>query len=183
MSDQPNASGPGADAPAEKKPLPKWKLGLFVVAGLLLVAGGVLYAMDGGSPPAPSPGVQPGGVAGAGLVELGGSGGGAAAGSESSWAPGLLKMGFSFFVAFAIGSVFRSFFKLSVLFVGVLALLLIGLQQGGFLTIHWNEFEGLWSNFTARVEDDFAQLRTMITGSLPQTGLAGMGLFAGFKKG
>ncbi len=168
---------------AAKQPTPKWKIALCVVAGLLLVAGGVLYVLEGGSAPETEPIQMPAGTAGAGLVELGPTATTGATAAEKSWSPGLLKMGFSFFVAFAIGSVFRSFFKLSLLFVGVLALILIGLQQGGFITVHWQEFDGLWANFTSRVEEDFAQLRTTITGSLPQTGLAGLGLFAGFKKG
>jgi uncharacterized membrane protein (Fun14 family) len=192
------ATAHGAGSPARRGgigAMARWKKVLCIVAGVLLVAGIALQVLgaSGGAEPAPGPG---GGAAAAGGS---GEGGGHAlapstlTGSETSkrgggettgetWAPGFMRMGLSFFVAFAIGSVFRMFFRIAVLFVGLLALVLIGLAQLDLITIHWDNLEGLWSGFVERIESDFGQLRTVLTGSLPQAGLGALGLVAGFKR-
>ena len=109
--------------------------------------------------------------------------GGSSGETGEAWAPGFLRMGLSFFVAFAIGAVFRMFFRLAIMFVGVLALTIIGLSQVDLVTVHWGNIEQLWGGFVDRIGEDFGQLRTTLTGSLPQAGLGTLGLVAGFKKG
>ncbi len=176
MTDDPRGKSGPADGAKSSAGLPRWKLVLIAFAALLLLVGVALYFAGGGEPQRTP--VQPG-TAGASFIELGGG----EATQGQSWAPGLMRMGFSFFVAFAIGSVFRSFFKISLLCVGIYALLTLGLQHLGYVTVHWDQLEGMWAGFTDRVSEDFGRLRTAITGSLPQAGLASVGLFAGFKKG
>ena len=169
-----------SEGAAARQPMPRWKIVLIIAAGALLVLGLVLTLLGGTSASHQQLNTPSG--AGAALVgEDPNAAPGQAAGSP--WGPGFLRMGLSFFVGFAAGAVLRAFLRLSLLFIGVMVLINVGLTHLGVITVHWDQCERLWSDFVARVETDFADVRTLLTGSLPQAGLGAMGLFAGLNRG
>ena len=179
-----------ADGDPAREPFPRWKLFLCLAAGVMVLLGAVLGLIDGDSATAPmqarSGGEVPPGAA-ASLIGQSGSAEAGAAGvgteeSGNSWSPGLLKMGFSFFVGFAMGLLLRMFMRITFVVAGAVALVLVGLSYVEFITVNWGAMETSFTGFVDRISGDFDHFRTVLTGSLPQAGLGGLGLLAGFKK-
>jgi len=192
MSDPMKFDEPVPAAAAPSKPrvsLPRWKAVLILAAAMLVLLGAVfsLVGSDAAAP-APAPGTQlPSGAAG--LVGSQGGGPGtsprtvpAEPGGSAAWSGGMLRMGFSFFVAFAVGYLMRVFVRISLIIVGAIVLVLTWFSYIGFITVNWQEMEVAFNSFVDRIGTDFDEFRTMLTGSLPQAGLGALGLVAGFKK-
>lgn len=99
-----------------------------------------------------------------------------------NWSPALMKLGFSFFVGLAIGYAVRAFLKVTLLFAGIVLLAVFGLNYFGLVQVDWSAMEGVWDSFIANVQDEAGHFKTFITGSLPSAGMAGLGLFTGFKR-
>ncbi len=174
-----------------------WKKAIVVLSLLL---GCVGLAMGGSGGEDSDSGARTAGAGGAGssLVQpnslgLGTSvGGGTVPGgtgsSENSeantlWAPLLAKGGLSFFIAFCIGYALRTFLKGTMLVIGVVALAIFGLQKAGIVEdINWGKAQGYWDSLTANLGEQFASLKTFVTGSLPSAGSGGVGLVAGFRR-
>lgn len=177
----------GAGAPKSgRPPLPRWKKVLLLLAGVCVVIGVVLLIVEGGAGPQTSGGGGNTPSGGAGLAPDGVSRAELPQGeqeSDTAWSPLFLKMGFSFFVGFAIGYVFRTFLKLSLLAAGVIALALFGLQQAGLVEVHWEKMSGMFDAVMGHVREQASGFKTLLTGSLPAAGLGGLGLFTGFRKG
>ncbi|MEM7202052.1 MAG: FUN14 domain-containing protein [Planctomycetota bacterium] len=165
-----------------KPSMPRWKWALLGFAALLVVVG-LILSLTAPEPEPVAPPALPDGVASSFVGEGGKASQTGASSGSSSWAPGFMKMGFSFFAGFAMGAVLRAFLKMTVIFVGLLFLAMAGLSYLGLVTVHWEHFDQLWQTFSERVSGDFGNLQTTLTGSLPQAGLGSLGLFAGVKKG
>ena len=163
--------------------LPGWKKLLIVFAGLMVVVGFVaLFTED----PAQSGAVDgsTGEVLPSTLVPSGRPGDAPAGADqpEPAWSEAFFGLGFSFFVGFAVGYAARAFLKLVLIFVGLFAVGLFLLSYSGFVIIDWDAMDQTFSRFGEAVKGQFGAFRSFITGSLPSAGLAGLGLFAGFKK-
>ena len=104
-------------------------------------------------------------------------------GALEKWSPALVKGGLSFFLGFALGYVFRTFFKLSALVVGMIFLGVFGLAQIGFIEgFNWDILEQWYGKVVARVSEEAQELKSFVAGSVPSAGMAGLGMFTGFKK-
>lgn len=172
----------------------------------MLLAGGAMSFTDGPGPTAAEGGGLP---AGSSALTGGAPAGGAAASSlgpggislpggedpgtpQSSanglddvpWSRALVTFGFSFFVGFAIGYAARAFLRISLVFLGVflVGLFLFLLHSKGWVQIEWNAMEASFNAAMNTLGDEFSRFRNFITGSLPQTGMAGLGLWTGFRK-
>lgn len=163
-------------APRGFAALARWKKVLVIAAGLLVVAGLALIPFEGGDANlSTSPGgstLQP---AGAGGTEIVGQ-------SEPDMSPAFLKLGFSFFAAFAIGLAMRSFLRIALIFIGLQLLALFGLAHLEWVEVHWETISTAFDRFVANVQSEAGSFKTFVTGSLPQAGLATMGLVAGLKR-
>lgn len=161
---------------------PRWSKVMLGVAGGMVLFGAVLWMVEGsGTGPAASGAEAPGG---AGLVPQGTpppSGSGVE--EEPGWSPAFLKMGFGFFVGFAIGFTLRTFLKLAMLAFGFLFLSLFALSSAGLVTVEWETMGNVFEGWFAHIGDQFSGLKSLITGSLPATGLGAFGLYAGLRKG
>ncbi|MBI5850256.1 MAG: hypothetical protein HZB39_04345 [Planctomycetes bacterium] len=62
------------------------------------------------------------------------------------------------------------------------SLALVGLTQLDWVTVHWEAISSAFDRFVANVEREAGSFQTLVTGSLPQAGLAGLGLFAGLRR-
>ncbi len=188
-----------ADAPRpDSAPMPRWKKILLITAGVLVAVGLALLPFGSGgdlSTSQGSAGIQgvPGGAAGSQFTQ-GGFGDGqqqldengnpivAGAAESGDLSPVFLKLGFSFFVGFAIGYAFRQFLKLALIFVGLQLILLFGLTALGWVTVEWEIMADAWDGFIAQLGGQLESFRSFIAGGLPQAGLASLGLFTGFKR-
>ena len=178
--------GEGAEGPTiEGRRLPLWKKVLFAVASLFVVIGLVLLAVEpsgvgGDLSTSQSPGGMPEGATGFDAT-IGGQTSDQAPG-ESELGPVFLKLGFSFFVGFAVGYAFRAFLKLTLIFVGVLLIALFLLSYAQWVTVNWDTMARTFEMFVDAVQADAQAFQSFVTGSLPQAGLASLGLVAGFKR-
>lgn len=185
-----------ADSPAPKPQrrgfadLARWKKILIVIAGVCIVVGLALlpFERSGAHDLTTSPGG--GALTTQGLPTTQGAGGQAldadgnpiAAETPTDMSPAFLKLGFSFFAAFAAGLAMRSFLRLALIFVGLQVLALVGLSQLEWVTVNWEAMSGAFDQFVAKVQKEAGSLQTLLTGSLPQAGLATLGLYAGLKR-
>lgn len=197
------APEPGSESRARSRPeLTRWKKVLLAGAAVFLVVGACLEAFgssgtsepdaaaDAESPSDPEPGVAPDTLTGddSPKIEWPPStdeppeAEPTAEEGPAGWSPFFLKGGFSFVVAFCVGYAMRVWLKLAALFLGTFLLGVFLLSYAGALDPDWAELEGWWNALAAHVEAQAADFKTFLTGSLPQAGLAGLGLVAGFKR-
>ena len=185
---------PGAEG-ATRKEFPRWKKVLLTVAGFLLVSGVALQAFalvrgdkapEGGKVVSDK-GTLPG-VGGAGLVDspdrprAEGEGADGKDSAFKEWSPALMKGGLSFFLGFCIGYAVRTFFRISAVVIGLVALAIFGLSYAGVLNVDWHQIQDGFDKVVAVVKEQASGFQSFITGSLPAAGLAAMGLFTGFKR-
>jgi uncharacterized membrane protein (Fun14 family) len=163
------------------RPMARWKKVLVGVATLLIVAGVVLAIVERGSPPAPPPGPGELGPAGTGWQPLN-TGGRADPAAGDTWGPAFLKMGFSFFVGFALGYALRTFLRVTLVVAGVVFLILFALQYFQYVVIDWQKMSVDFDQLMARARSSASSVKAFVTGSLPAAGLGGAGLLAGFRR-
>lgn len=104
-------------------------------------------------------------------------------GAASDWAPGLLKMGFSFFVCFAMGYAARKFLKIGLVVAGVAFGLLFLASHLGYVQVNWQVMSDAWDGLWVNAKGQFDSMKAFITGSLPAAGMGAVGLYAGFRQG
>lgn len=173
MSDTQNPAEEGEDfAPGNYfSTLPTWKKLLIGGAVLMLIAAGVIMFLEDPKP-------EPVG----GTLSAQATGDTASPGLNATWSEAFFKFGFSFFVGFAIGYASRAFLKFLFFLVGGMAIVLFALNYYGFVTVEWEKMETAFNSLGSSIQGQIGEFRSFITGSLPNAGLAGLGLFAGFKK-
>lgn len=100
-----------------------------------------------------------------------------------AWSPAIFRLGFSFFIGFCIGYAVRTFLKLSMLAIGLLALALFGLQYAGIVDVDWQAASGHYDSIAEWIRAQTSSFTAFIQGHLPSAGLAAFGLIAGFRRG
>jgi uncharacterized membrane protein (Fun14 family) len=163
---------------------------ILLVVSLLLTAGGVVLMLTTGVGGDPEP-VAPGGnvdpaLLAQGFAPTGDNGASAESAPEGGfdpWGPTIFRLGFSFFVAFAIGFAVRSFLKISILAIGVILLGLFGLQSADVIDVDWAQLEGFYDRAMPWLKDQTATFTAFIQGYLPSAASVGAGLFYGLRRG
>ena len=199
MSGEQQDQSPGGGAPTTKRgsrpEITTWKKLLLGMAGLFIVVGSVLR-FAGGEPELDEPPAGAGSttVPASGLVSGGGAGDGAFLpgeqgddGAESVEAEPdvslfFLKGGFSFFVAFCVGYATRVWLRVTMLVFGTFFGGLFLLSYLGVISVDWDTIGTWYDGLASGISGEVADFRTFLAGSLPQAGLAGLGLVAGFKR-
>jgi len=99
-------------------------------------------------------------------------------GPGSTLSPALFRLGFSFFVGFAIAFALRSFIKATLIVSGIFLLFLFGMEYAGLVSVQWGAIESRYDSFSAWLESELGSFRTFITGRVPAigAGLAGLGI-------
>jgi len=176
------------DVRGESRGTALWLKALVVVSVLLMVGGVVLGVMSGGAEASPAVGAGDS----SGLVKSCGAADGAApdAGEPSTgedwmnqWSPTIFRLGFSFFVGFAVAYAVRTFIKLSVVAAGFVLLLLFGLQYAGIIEVHWGRVADHYDTFGEWFSAQFKSLSAFIQGELPSAASVAAGLVLGFRRG
>lgn len=171
----------------ERPELTRWKKILIGVATSFLVIGGCLQAF-GSTGEVPQ--TVTGGTGAEANTLVGGAGqpGSVQAGTATTesgtkgWAPFFLKGGFSFLVAFSVGFAVRVWLKVAALILGSFCLGVFVLSYKEVLSVDWNTLGTWWNSIAGRVASESLDFKTFVTGSLPQAGMAAVGLFTGFKR-
>ena len=101
---------------------------------------------------------------------------------ESLLSPALFRLGFSFFVGFAIAYALRSFFAFAIIAVGFFLLAMFGLQYAGIVDVHWGALAQRYDSFAAWLAAQTKSFPAFIGGSLPSAGAASVGLLTGFRR-
>ncbi|MFT4649454.1 MAG: putative membrane protein (Fun14 family) [Glaciecola sp.] len=177
------------DQAAPQKRTPRWAKALVGVAVLFLILG---FSVKAEGTQAPMSSTSTEGMLSTNSLVSGGQTPGAGDGTQasqaseeglSSYSPFFIKGGFSFLIAFCVGMAVRMFFKVTALFVGVVALALFGLNKMGWVEVDWTQISDQWDRVSGKIAEQASGMKSFITGSLPAAGLGSLGLFAGFKKG
>lgn len=98
------------------------------------------------------------------------------------YSPTVFRLGFAFFVGFAIAYAIRAAFKVVLVVVGAVLLLLVGLQMAGLVTVNWEAMQGLYDNTTAWLGQQTQSLTAFLSGYLPSGGTAAAGFGLGLLK-
>ena len=169
---------------------------LLVGSIVLMVLGlglGVAAKMRGPAEPAservPVAGDAAGELAPMQLGAGGGDAGGGSTGGETpphaldAWSPTVFRLGFSFFVGFAIAYAVRTFLKISITAIGMMLLLIFGLQYAGVdIDVDWSGVAGQFDSVTGWLREQTSSFTKFVQGALPSSAMAGLGLFTGFRK-
>ena len=101
---------------------------------------------------------------------------------DDVWSALLFKLGFSFFVGFALGYAVRAFFKFTIVGIGMMLFMLFGLEYAGLIDVHWAAFEGRFDSITGWLQQQTGGFKAFITGQLPSAGTALAGLVIGWTR-
>lgn len=99
------------------------------------------------------------------------------------WSPALFKTGFSFFMGFALAFAIRSFVRISLVAVGLMGLLLFGLEYMGLVTVEWGMMAERWDGLLAWLSPQLTSFQGFVTGQLPSAAAATAGLVTGWRRG
>jgi predicted ribosomally synthesized peptide with SipW-like signal peptide len=100
----------------------------------------------------------------------------------SDWSMLLTKVGFSFFVGFCLGYVFRIFLKIIFIVCGVVFLLLFGLEYASIVKVDWAIINQYYDAFFVWLKPHASTFQEFVKSNLPSAGLATAGLLVGLKK-
>jgi uncharacterized membrane protein (Fun14 family) len=106
----------------------------------------------------------------------------AAAETTTPWSGALVRGGAGFLVGFVVGFALRMLFRVTLVIFGLMLLAMIGASYAGWIHVNWEVVQEQISQWGAAIENEATGVKTFLLGSLPAAGLAGVGLFAGFKK-
>lgn len=198
-SERARPAAPGEARAESKRRLAPWKRRLLIASCVAMAAGLVLQGaayLTRPSPPPEQPLPPPGPPPGApGVTELVGRASvpqtepqtePQPAESEraiDAWSPVMFRWGFSFFVGFCIAYALRTFFKVSAVAIGLVLLVLFGLSYAGVVRVDWTAMQGHYDSLTHHLAGQWSSLRGFVTGSLPSSAMATLGLVVGFKRG
>ncbi len=102
--------------------------------------------------------------------------------SEQVLAPTIFRLGFGFFVGFAIAFALRAFVKATLILSGVFLLLLFGLEYAGLISVQWASIENRYDSFSAWLSAEMSSFRAFVSGRVPAAGAALAGLGIGFTR-
>lgn len=98
------------------------------------------------------------------------------------WSPALFKLGFSFFVGFCVGYALRTFVKVSIIGIGLILLVLLGLQYGGLVDIKWAMMEQRYDGIAEWLKTETTSFTRFVRGALPSAASVTGGLVMGFRR-
>ncbi|MCC7387750.1 MAG: hypothetical protein IT431_03180 [Phycisphaerales bacterium] len=98
------------------------------------------------------------------------------------YAPTVFRLGFAFFVGFAIAYAIRAAFRVVLIVVGAVLLLLVGLQMAGLVTVNWEAMHGMYDSTTAWLSTQTQSLTAFLRGYIPSGGTAAAGFGMGLLK-
>ena len=96
--------------------------------------------------------------------------------------PAVVGIGASYLGGFFFGWAFRRFLKMAALITGGLLACIAVLEDTGWIDLNWTSVETQISHSIAAVHQGAEGLKHILSGYLPSTGAAAVGMFFGFRK-
>jgi len=111
----------------------------------------------------------------------------ATVGGLASWvanysSPAVAGIGGSYLAGFFFGWASRRFLKMAALFTGGLLAGIAVLEETGWIDLDWASVETQISHATAAAHQGAQGLKHILSGYLPSTGAAAVGMFFGFRR-
>lgn len=102
--------------------------------------------------------------------------------SGSSSAPLAFRMGFSFFMGFAVAFALRSVVKVAITVIGFAFLAAFGLHYSGLIDVSWDAVAGQFDSMQDWLLGQVESVRAFAKGVLPSATATTVGLFAGWRR-
>ncbi len=111
----------------------------------------------------------------------------ATVGGLASWvanysSPAVAGIGGSYLAGFFFGWASRRFLKMAALIIGGLLACIAVLEETGWIDLDWTSVETQISHAIAATHQGAQGLKHILSGYLPSTGAAAVGMFFGFRK-
>jgi uncharacterized membrane protein (Fun14 family) len=111
----------------------------------------------------------------------------ATVGSLAAWvadysSPAVAGIAGSYLAGFFIGWASRRFLKMAALITGGLLACIAVLEETGWIDLDWTSVEAQISHAVAAAQQGAQGLKHILSGYLPSTGAAAVGMFFGFRK-
>lgn len=184
--DSAGAQSAGRPGPLQRfRQMAVWKQALVALSIVLMGAGVALPFMLPASAPAQTTGGDlPPGAQGFAPTDADAEGSAAVVGDDATGeiSPAIFRLGFSFFVGFAIAFAVRSFVRISLLVVGMYLLLTFGLEYAGLLEVRWGAVAEQYDSLAAWLRAETASFKSFVTGRVPAAGAGLAGLGIGFTR-
>ncbi|HSQ50017.1 MAG TPA: FUN14 domain-containing protein, partial [Nitrospiraceae bacterium] len=108
-------------------------------------------------------------------------------GSLASWvadysSPAVAGIGGSYLAGFFFGWASRRFLRMAALITGGLLACIAVLEETGWIDLDWTSVEAQVSHAIAAAHQGAEGLKHILSGYLPSTGAAAVGMFFGFRK-
>ena len=179
--------------------MPMWKIIALVVSGIVAASGLGLMVYSGVTAPDPAPQTAP---EGPGTQDPGRTGflpGQPGVGDPrdpadpapdpdagdrwlDDYSPAIFRLGFAFFVGFALGYALKTFMKIVIIIAGVLLFTLLGLEHMEWISVNWDEVRGGYDSAAGWAQGQFASFGDFVKGAVPSTASAIAGLAVALKK-
>ena len=101
----------------------------------------------------------------------------------TSASPALFRFGASYVAGFFLGWFCRKSLKVALLLGGAAAIVLFFLQRTGKIDLEWSAIQAHLSQSLAWLHGELGALKHLVTGYLPSTGAALVGIFMGARHG
>ena len=98
------------------------------------------------------------------------------------WSPTVFRLGFSFFVGFAMAYALRAFLRVTITSIGMALVLLFGLQYAQIIDVRWALLEGHYDSVMSWLSGQVAGFKAFVQGYLPSAASGGAGFLAGLRR-
>ena len=157
---------------------PLWKSKALLLAGVITCIGLFLWH-PWASGPAPKRNLP----AGVSSLSESPSAGTTVEAPATSASPALFRFGASYLAGFFLGWFCRKSLKITLLLGGAAAIVIFFLQRTGRIDLEWSAIQAHLSQSLAWLHGELGALKHFVTGYLPSTGAALVGIFMGARRG
>ncbi len=165
--------------PAQDKQTPLWKSKSLLLAMVITCVGLFWWHPWGSSAPPPKPNTP----AGMSSFSESTSTGTTKEAPATATSPALFRFGASYLAGFFLGWFCRKSIKMGLLLAGAAAIIVFFLQSTGKVNLDWSAIQAHISQSLAWLHGELGALKHFVTGYLPSTGAAVVGIFMGARRG
>lgn len=95
------------------------------------------------------------------------------------WSPAIFRLGFGFFLGYAVAFALRMFLRLTIVTLGFFFLALLGLQYAGLVEVNWGAIGQRYDSLAAWASAEFESVNRFLSGYIPSLGAAAAGAALG----
>ncbi len=160
---------------------PPWMARSVWLAALLIIVGAIFWLK--GATQTTAPVLSPhAGAVGFAQTSTGSGQAGDEQRSSESHAPLVFRFGISYLAGYFLGWASRRFLRATMIISGGIILLLVLAKKLGWVDLDWSAIEGHARHTLTWAHRETGAVRHFVTGYLPSAGMAGVGVFLGFRR-